>query len=174
MSIGARISDQAWALATVSALLEGAPARGPAMAHRLGASRAAIAAALDHLVALGILRANPGHGHPLRPAFLVRDRARAERAALAWQAVRKAEVEALARQKWTLPILAALPAAQSFSGLRRALAPITPRALSIGLQGLEAAGLVTRTIVDAAPPATLYQATAKAGPIVAAVQGDWL
>jgi DNA-binding HxlR family transcriptional regulator/biotin operon repressor len=170
MSTLQQITERAWAIPVLAALAAGAPARGPVLAARLGASRAAVMDAVEHLIGLGVIAPNPGHGHPLRPQLLVR-----AQDVLAWTAQVQAAVEAagaqaIARKKWTLPILAALRQTASFAGLKRALAPITPRALSLALQELAEAGLIARAVTDANPPAVAYRLTPRAEPIAAAAR----
>jgi DNA-binding HxlR family transcriptional regulator len=63
--------------------------------------------------------------------------------------------------KWSIEILTVLYSVRSasYGDLRRALRGITSRVLSDKLKKLEAGGLVTRAIVDARPPRTVYSLT---------------
>ena len=104
-----------------------------------------------HLVALegfGWIMRNPGHGHPLRPEYLLSGtgapiaawcaRVMRERARLGL------EPEAIGR--WSLPLVGQLQAGwQRFSELERALVPITPRALSLTVQQSIAHDLARRS-----------------------------
>ena len=54
-------------------------ARFAAMRARLGLSRSALAASLAQLQEAGWLRRNPGHGHPLRPEYILTAAGRADR-----------------------------------------------------------------------------------------------
>jgi DNA-binding HxlR family transcriptional regulator len=65
----------------------------------------------------------------------------------------------VALKKWSLPTLVLLADEHRFSELRRALPDITPRALTQTLKDLESAALITRTVTNDYPPATLYTAT---------------
>jgi DNA-binding HxlR family transcriptional regulator len=67
----------------------------------------------------------------------------------------------VALKKWSLPTLVLLADEHRFSELRRALPDITPRALTLTLtlKDLESAALITRTVTNDYPPATLYTAT---------------
>ena len=49
------------------------------MLARLGLSRSALAASLAQLQEAGWLRRNPGHGHPLRPEYVLTAGRRADR-----------------------------------------------------------------------------------------------
>ena len=75
-----------------------------------------------------------------------------------------AALEKLGEQrKWSLPILHALgPRSRRFGELKEALPEATPRALSMALKDLAAAGLIERRIVDGFPPRTEYVLQQKA------------
>lgn len=171
MSSLIRLADRAWGLPVLAALADGAAPRVPVLAARLGASRAAVADAVDHLVALGVLSRRTGHSHPLRPDMEVRD---PEAASLATR-VLAATPEAfrpILRKKWSLPVLAALVDSGGFAALKKALAPVTARALSLALQDLTEAGLVVRTLVDApGRPGTRYALTPSGWMIADAARG---
>ena len=153
------LADRAWAIAVLAALAEGAAPRVPVLAARLGASRAAVADAVDHLVAIGVLARRTGHSHPLRPDMDVRDPAAVALAVRIAKAAPPAHA-ALLRKKWSLPIIAALDADKGFSALKAELRPITARALSLALSDLTAARLVTRQVVDGpGRPGTSYRLT---------------
>lgn len=63
-------------------------------------------------------------------------------------------------RKWTLPIVAALSGWElRFAELKAMLPAITPRALTLALKEMQAAGLVTRTVIGGFPPSTSYALT---------------
>jgi DNA-binding HxlR family transcriptional regulator len=73
---------------------------------------------------------------------------------------RSALVDDLAFRKWTLPIVAALRGWEvRFAELRALLPGISPRALTLALKDMQAAGLVERTVIGGFPPATSYRLT---------------
>jgi len=134
------------------------------MLARLGVSRSALAASLAQLQAAGWLRRNPGHGHPLRPeyvltgagapvaVFCVRVMATRERLGL--------EPGQLSR--WSLPLVARLGRESGrFSALRASLVPVTPRALSLTLKQMLAMDLVSRAIEHGFPPSAVYALTGR-------------
>ena len=49
------------------------------MLARLGLSRSMLTASLTQLIEAGWLQRNPGHGHPLRPEYVLTDAGRADR-----------------------------------------------------------------------------------------------
>ena len=137
-------------------------ARFVVLMNRLGVGRASLQRALAALVELGLVRRNPGYGHPLRPEYVLTpegEEAAARCARLLAAVDGKAGV---LLRKWSLPVLAALRGNTRFSELREALPGITARALALALKDLERAGLVTRRVEETYPPSTVYAATAEA------------
>ena len=64
-----------------------------------------------------------------------------------------------------MPVVHALSADPlRFSELRERLEGISPRALTLALKELEAAGVVERRVTDDYPPATSYRLTANTQP----------
>ena len=132
------------------------------LANRLGVGRASLQRTLAALVELGLVRRNPGYGHPLRPEYLLtpEGEAAAARCDRLLAAV-DGRTDVLLR-KWSLPVLVALSDSARFSELREALPGITARALALALKNLERAGLVIRRVEETYPPSTVYAATSKA------------
>ena len=144
--------------------------RVAALTGRLGVGRESLRRTLVALQSEGLVERNPGYGHPLRPEYLLTARGRevapAARAAL--DAARGHEE--LALKKWSLPVLAELDRPRRFSELRAALPGAGPRALTLALKDLGAAGLVDRTVTDSFPPSVVYEATAAGRPLVVAAR----
>lgn len=156
----AGLCGHAWSLRILDILERRDGARFVELANLTGASRPRLVAALESLIGAGLVARNPGYGHPLRPEYVLTGRGRGA-AAPAGEciavATRWKDHAALAWRKWPLPILHAIGGEDKrFSALRSALPEATPRAISLGLLSLSAAGLVSREIVDGAPPAVLY------------------
>jgi DNA-binding HxlR family transcriptional regulator len=154
------ITSRAWALPILAKLHEGVPGRQALLLAATGAGRTAFAQSMDHLVKLGLVERNPGHGHPLRPEFRLTEPGRAA-ASLASriQGVSEGQDKDLLRRSWTLPILTSLERPRPFNDIRRTLVPITDRALSQSLQAMEARDWVERCVDDAArPPRSIYSA----------------
>lgn len=134
------------------------------LAYRFGVSRETLSQTLRHLVFLGLVRRNPGYGHPLRPEYLPTAKARklAGRLTRLTELVDQMKLGEIAYRKWTMPLLVVLGEASGsmrFGELRLALNGLTPRALSESLKEMQAAGLITREITDSFPPATRYRLT---------------
>jgi DNA-binding HxlR family transcriptional regulator len=167
MDIGllVKITSRAWALPILASLHSGVAGRQAPLLAATGASRTAFAQSMDHLIEMGLIERNPGHGHPLRPEFrltqmggvaaAIADRVRSVSTEEDWQ---------LLRRSWTLPVLTSLRTPSHFNDIRRKLQPITDRALSQSLKSMEARNWVCRSIDGAArPPRSVYRAVNTGG-----------
>jgi DNA-binding HxlR family transcriptional regulator len=148
-------------------------ARFAAMLARLGMSRSVLAASLAHLQDAGWLRRNPGHGHPLRPeyiltlpgepvaAFCIKVMAERDRLGL----------EPGQMPRWSLPLISTLARDRArFSNLRTSLMPVTPRALSLTLKQMLSVDLIDRTLEDEFPPIAIYGLTGRGARLAAAMR----
>ncbi len=160
---------------TVPVLVELHRARGAkfvTLHNRLGVSRAILRATLDDLIAEGWVLRNPGHGHPMRPEYILT----AAGARLApclgrlLGTVRRLDIEPIAFRKWTLPVTWALgETPHRFGELRHELGGITPRALTLSLKDMESGGLVQRDVFEDYPPVTSYSLDRRARPVYRAL-----
>ena len=143
-----KLTSRAWSLNILALLNSGVPGRQAPLLAATSASRTSFASSLEHLVQLGLLERNPGHGHPLRPEFrLTRKGVEiAETASRIVEAVPDDGEFALLRRSWTVPVLALTDRPQRFSVIRSNLATITDRALSTSLYQLEARDWLKREI----------------------------
>jgi DNA-binding HxlR family transcriptional regulator len=158
-----------WAAPVLALLAERGGARFVELQRRLGVTRESLRRALDALVELEYVRPNEGHGHPLRPEYLITDHGRTA-AGLA-SLVSRASVRETLLRKWSVPVLASLGEPRRFSELRAELPGVTPRALALALRDLEDAGLVRREVLATRPPSTVYRSRRRAAAVLAAV-GD--
>lgn len=154
------ITSRAWALPILSNLHEGVAGRQAPLLAATGASRTAFSQSLDHLITIGLLERNPGHGHPLRPEFRLTPRGKAAAAiANKIQNVSGDEDQDLLRRSWTLPVLTSLHSPSHFNEIKRNLQTITDRALSQSLKSMEVRNWVCRSVDDVArPPRSIYRA----------------
>lgn len=143
-----KLTSRAWSLNILALLHAGMPGRQAALLAETGAGRTAFAASLAHLVQLGLLERNPGHGHPLRPEFRLTDAGiqAADIASRIVNAVPDDREFALLRRNWVVPILALTERPQRFSAMRSGLSTITDRALSTSLHQLEERAWLQRDI----------------------------
>jgi DNA-binding HxlR family transcriptional regulator len=160
-----RLCHHRWSVPVLARMGERGGGRVAELASALGASPGGVRQAIDALIRLGLVIRNPGHGHPLRPEFVLRPEA-LRIAAAARAVVQRIEQWALqdvAFRKWTLPLLYALGEGARFSELRGRLPGITDRSLSEALQLIETALLVRRVVHGGRPVAVEYVPTARAG-----------
>ena len=143
-----KLTSRAWSLKILALLQAGVPGRQAPLLAATSASRTSFASSLGHLVQLGLLERNPGHGHPLRPEFRLTGNGVkvAETASRVVKAVPDDGEFALLRRSWTVPILALTDTPQRFSVIKSNLATITDRALSTSLHQLEARDWLQRDI----------------------------
>ena len=128
-------------------------------------SRSSLSASLNGLIELGLVKRNPGYGHPMRPEYLLTESG----AAIGEQCLRLAQLldrrdEAdFAYRKWTLPLVAAIgEGVERFSEVRIALGDrATPRAIAMGLKSMLSAEWAKRSLVDDYPPRAGYALTSK-------------
>ncbi len=152
------LTSKAWAMPILSSLHRGVAGRQATLLTATGASRTAFAQSMDHLIKIGLMERNPGHGHPLRPEFRLTERGKyAAAIANKIQLVSAEKDNRLLRKSWTVPVLTSLQSPRHFSDIKRDLQTITDRALSQSLKSMEANDWVRRQVDQTArPPRSLY------------------
>ena len=161
-----------WLVPIMAHLDEASGSRFAAML-ALGPSRATLAASLTQLRDAGWVRRNAGHGHPLRPEYLLTDAgapvAAFARSVMASRARLGLEPDRLSR--WSLPVVIRLDGGEArFSALRDSLRPVTPRALSLTLKQLLGARLIERELEDDFPPVPIYGLTGRGARLAEAMR----
>ena len=138
------------------------------LARTLGMSRESLRRTLAALTESGLVGRNPGYGHPLRPEYVLTTRGErvASRGRPLVELLRERRLEEVGLKKWSMPVVHALANGPlRFSELRDRLDGISPRALTLALKELEAAGVVERRVTNDYPPATSYRLAPDAQPI---------
>jgi DNA-binding HxlR family transcriptional regulator len=155
-----------WAVPVLAELRRRRGARFVELRNALDVPRDSLARTLGALIDAQLVARNPGHGHPLRPEYILTPDG-AQIADVCSRLLAKLDgLEEVALRKWSMPIIRALGEGPlRFSAVRSALAGVTPRALALALKDLQGAGLVDRTVTDDYPPATLYGLTTRAQPL---------
>lgn len=169
------ITSRAWAVPILAAMYNGVPGRQAPLLTATGAGRTAFAQSMSHLIEIGLVERNPGHGHPLRPEFRLTPPGKigAEISHNIWTLAGE-ENQNLLRKSWTLPTLAILHTPHHFNDIQRALDPITDRALSQTLKSLEECEWVHRNVDnEARPPRPIYSA-ANTGAEISAIMAPYL
>lgn len=156
-----KLTTRAWSLGILALMHAGTSARQANLISALGAGRTAFGHSLAHLMDLGLVERNPGHGHPLRPEYRLTPEG-ARIAGIAYRtemAVLKPNERALLRRAWTVPILVVSREPRQFRDIKSDLVPISDRALSQSLKRLQTRRWIQRTVdTKAHPPRPLYQA----------------
>ena len=155
-----KLCSRSWALTVLSLMANGVPGRTSPLAAAAGCGRTAIQASVMHLLDLGLLDKNPGHGHPLRAGYLLTRRGLqiAHWSARLHSIVEPGADQLVLRSKWSLPLISCLPVETRYGELRRQLSPVTDRALSLCLKELTQRQWIARSVkADVAPPAVSYR-----------------
>jgi DNA-binding HxlR family transcriptional regulator len=158
-----RISSGRWFMPLLATMSRDGGARFAALANQLGISRSALARSLEELSKAGWVARNPGHGHPLRPEYVLTG---SGIPLAAWcervmEQRRSLRLEPKQLSRWSLPLVARLrrdPA--RFSALQSQLA-VTPRALSLTIRQMLSVELVSRSVEEAFPPIAYYGLTGR-------------
>jgi DNA-binding HxlR family transcriptional regulator len=151
-----------WTVPLLADLAAHKGARFVELVSRLGVPRDSLARTLEAARTAGWVIPNPGHGHPLRPEYVLTQAGdRIAACADSLLAVQlQIGVTPARLTRWGLPLIHAIDAGhQRFNALARMLAPASPRALSQGLRALTGQDLVRRDLIDGYPPASAYHLT---------------
>ena len=152
------LCSKAWSIQILAYMYRQNDPRISPITHHFSASRTSISAALKHLVELGYLRKNAGHGHPLRPAYVLTAKGKAigEWAAELDHVLEPVEWR-IARRTWVLPVLREMIPVSRYGELRSKLRPVTDRALSETLKKLGENNWLDRCVdIDSTPPRVTY------------------
>ncbi len=167
------LAHHRWNIPIVAELHRSSGAKFITLANSLSASRGSLSASINDLIDQGLVMRNPGHGHPMRPEYLLTPRGEAigEQCLRLARLVERRDEMDLAYRKWTLPLVAAIgDQARRFNELRSSLGThATPRAVTLGLKAIQSAGWAERSIIDAYPPAAGYALRASGRRVLAVV-----
>lgn len=146
-------------------------ARSVELRQSLGLSASMLRRSLEQMHNQGWIMPNPGHGHPLRPEWVVTESGAALvancRAIMAERRALGLSPGGLGR--WHLPLITQLiDQEKRFGELQHALSPVTPRALSLALKRGMEMGQVERRLEAEFPPMAIYGIADKARPLARA------
>jgi DNA-binding HxlR family transcriptional regulator len=163
-----------WAIPVMALLSRQDGARFAVVARAFGLSHHSLTRCLAYLRECGWVIPNPGHGHPLRPEYLLSEAGRPV-GALCERILESRERLGLSASdlpRWGLPLVAGLaPDWSRFGELQTRLAPVTPRALSQALQTMIGHDLVKRRLEDRFPPVALYGLTGRGQDLAGTILG---
>lgn len=165
------LTRQRWMVPLLAALDGRDGARTAELLRVTGAPRDTLSRTLAAAQAAGWVTRNPGHGHPLRPEYLVtaEGATMASRAARIRDAMQATGIADASLSRWSLPILGALAGGHDrFCAIERKLPSVTPRALTSGLRDLAGRALIHRSLVEGWPPSTRYMLTSRGERLAAA------
>jgi DNA-binding HxlR family transcriptional regulator len=137
-------------------------ARFVELLHRMGISRESLSRTLEGGISLGWIVRNPGHGHPLRPEYLLSETGKfaAVCASNILQAEQQSGLPPFSMNRWSRPIIHVIGEGERrYSAIASKLTRSNPRALTQSLKSLIAHRLVDRRILDGYPPASEYALT---------------
>jgi len=168
------LCSKAWAIQILGYIFEENDPRISPIAHHFSIGRTSVSAAVSHLISLGYLTKNSGHGHPLRPAYVLTKKGKkvAEWAANLNDVLNTGDW-VVARRSWTLPTLRETIPTRRFNELRRELTPVTDRALSETLKILGENRWIARKVNSSlSPPGVTYMPSGKGNVLVPILQNS--
>ncbi len=155
-----------WSIPIIELLARRNGAKFVTLAHELGVSRGVLTSSLKYLQGIGLVCRNPGHGHPLRPEYLLSpqgERLSGSCVAL-MRLLRKRDELHMALCKWSLPTVLVVGEEQRrFGEIRSALGDPTPRAVTLSLKALQMHRWINASTSDTAHQA--YSLTPLAHPV---------
>lgn len=163
-----------WNIPVIAELHQRSGAKFVTLVNALYVSRASLSTSLQDLIDLGLVRKNPGHGHPMRPEYLLTKEGTeiGEECLSLTRLVRRRNETDLAFRKWTLPLVAAIgDDVRRFNEVRDALLGATPRAVTLGLKSILEQRWAARTLIDDYPPAAGYELMPRGQSVLARVSG---
>jgi len=163
-----------WAIPVLALLSREQGARFAVIARTFDLSHNSLTRCLGWLRECGWVIPNPGHGHPLRPEYLLSEAGRPVGALCERIEAARARLKLATGDlpRWSLPLVAGLgPDWTRFGEIQARLAPVTPRALSTTLKAVIDEALVQRRLEDRYPPLPLYALTGKGQDLAGALTG---
>lgn len=155
-----------WTAPILAELLASSGAKFVTLAKRLDLSRDSLARTLEVLIDKGWVTRNPGHGHPMRPEYVL---TLSGKRLAPWcrrlvRVLSLLEAREIGLRKWSMPVVMALRTGLTrFSELRASMPDLTARGLALALKSLQEAGLVDRAVSNDYPPTTTYRLTRRGG-----------
>ncbi|MBL4771057.1 MAG: winged helix-turn-helix transcriptional regulator [Planctomycetes bacterium] len=161
----AQVFERRWAVPILAELHGASGCKFVTLSSHLSGSRSALKASLGLLDDLGLVVPNPGHGHPMRPEYVLTPRGAlvTQPARSLMRALQKADSLDLGLKKWSMPTVHAIACGQErFGTIAEALLSATDRAVSLALTELQDQALVRRQLTEGRPPRSIYTLDRKA------------
>jgi len=154
-----QLAHHRWNITIIAELYRLQGAKFVTLYQSLGISKAVLSASLQALIDLDLVIKNSGHGHPMRPEYLLTPSGQliGEQCLSLVGLMRKRDETDLAFRKWTLPLVAAIGGKmRRFNEVKGTLQDASPRAITLGLKSLIVCEWANRTIIDDYPPTAGY------------------
>ncbi len=161
-----------WNIPVLALLAKNSGGKFVTLVNVLNVSRPSLSASLTDLIELGFVCKNTGHGHPMRPEYVLTKAGEeiGTHCMVLHDVVQRRKAADLAYRKWTLPLLATMGGgAQRFNELKSALSGTTPRAITLGLKAIVNERWAARTVINDYPPAVAYRVQPKGQRILTCV-----
>lgn len=162
-----------WIIPIIGFLYNQNGAKFVSLLNELNISRSMLTSTLRKLIEHGFVMRNPGHGHPLRPEYILTDKGTCfgPFCTEMMKCVIEQKGHHLFESKWAIQIIhLCSPREIRFSELKSALTPITSRALSEELKFLNSEGFIERKIIEGFPPLTSYSITVRSTPFIEVIE----
>jgi DNA-binding HxlR family transcriptional regulator len=159
LNLLAQLGRHRWAVALIAVLAERKGGRFVELLHALATNRESLSRTLEGCMTAGWVMRNPGHGHPLRPEYILTEAG--WRVAVPCQSIEEVRqhigLTPTALTRWSLPIIGRIDSgAKRFNAISGGIIGANPRALTQSLKALVDQQLVARTIIDDYPPVPEY------------------
>lgn len=159
-----KLSRQRWIVPLLAVMAARNGARFVELLHALPISRESLSRTLQCALEDDWIARNSGHGHPLRPEYILTDAG--ARVAVTCSQIAAAQstlkIGPTLFSRWSLPLIKVVGEGEKrFSSIARALPASNPRALSQSLKGLTQHHVLSREIVSGYPPTSEYDLTAR-------------
>ena len=166
-----QLSAQRWLTPLLADIAGHNGARFAELLHRLELPRDSLVRALTAAQQLGWVVRNTGHGHPLRPEYVLTKQGEgiAMRASKIMAARAQLGLVPGSMTRWGLPLVTGIAQGHDrFSTLARRLPPANPRALAQGLTALDQQRLIDKRPISDRAATHHYVLTATGGVLAAA------
>jgi DNA-binding HxlR family transcriptional regulator len=153
------LGESRWAIPIMAFLSVNKGAKFVVIANRFQMSRDSLVRTLDHLMKSKWVIRNPGHGHPMRPEYILTTIGIAIGEFCKEMTVQREKLglEPQDLSRWSLPVIGELHKDWiRFTDLQNGLQPVTPRALSLTIKQLMSYELIVRNLKDEFPPVAFY------------------
>ena len=164
-----QIFHHRWSLPIIALLHQYQGAKYSFLLNKFELSRSVLSKTLNELIENGLVKRNTGHGHPMRPEYLLTSKGKdiGPFCLQTFDFCSENHLEELLKSKWAIPIFYQVHLGHSkFSEIKDQLDGITARSLSAELKNLTQKKLITRKLKNEFPPSPIYSANRRGIPLL--------